>query len=110
MKLLRAFVSSQKGCALPKHCLSLTNGIFLPIMAFIPFFVSVFNLEYNSLTLLSLNYILECPVNASLSLLCLDLLEKILPKIIHFLLDMYSKVKHGLNLVLKQGNIRLQEN
>lgn len=60
--------------------------------------------------LLSLNYILECPVNASLSLFCLDLLEKILPKIIHFLLDMYSKVKHGLNLLLKQGNIRLQEN
>lgn len=50
--------------------------------------------------LLSLNYILECPVNASLSLslFCLDLLEKILPKIIHFLLDVYSKVKHGLNL------------
>jgi len=50
--------------------------------------------------LLSLNYILECPVNSSLSLLCLDLLEKMLPKIIRFLLDMYSRVKHGLNLDL----------
>lgn len=87
-----------EGMYFVKTLLKPHNGIFLPIVAFTPYFVSVFNIECNYLMLLSLNYILECPVNASLSLFWLDLLEKILPKIIHFRLDMYSKVKHGLNL------------